>query len=427
MIVGVFYNILLPLVFLLALPGWVIKMYRRGGFGTGLLERLALFKGAKEVEPKGGVYVHAVSVGEAFIALKLIRKWRALHQDETFVLAVTTATGHAVARDHADSRLRVIYSPVDFPFTVGSVLDRFAPKLVVLIESELWYNFLRICKKRNIPTLLANARLSPRSEKRYKKLSWIVSPLFSMLSKVLVQDVEDRQRWESVGVKADQLENVGSIKFDHELTESSVLNEDFVKMIEPFLHGRKIIILLSTAKKEEAYLAEALAPLSNTHFLLIAPRHMERREIVCQELREVGYKPVLRSKIEMSEDGNQCFVIDSTGELAQWTRIADVAIVGKSWLQKGGQNPAEAMAAEVPVIVGPHMQNFEFIVNQSLRAGGLIQLAHGEQISQAVMKLSNNQSIRDEIIQSALTSLAKHRGATERTINVALRISSRQN
>ena len=152
------YNIALPVFFIFAFPAWLIKMWRRGGYGTGLRERFAIFDRSASSEPKGCIYVHAVSVGEVLLALKLIEKILEHADAPPVVLAATTSTGHAVAKEKAAGNVRVIYSPLDFGFIVRAVLDRFAPRRIILIEAEAWPNLLRIAQKNGVPVCIANAQ-----------------------------------------------------------------------------------------------------------------------------------------------------------------------------------------------------------------------------------------------------------------------------
>ncbi len=207
------YNLLLPVFLLISIPGYLMKMKKRGGIGTGLRERFGIYKRRKEDEPKGGLYVHAVSVGEVFIALKFIREWRKTHS-EPVVLATSTATGHQVVRDAALPGVRALYSPLDVPGLSGRCLSRFQPRAVVLIEAELWPNFAEACHRRKIPMLMLNARLSPRSEGRYRKVRGITALLFSRLSALGAQNAKDKGRFGGIGVNEDIITVTGSIKFD---------------------------------------------------------------------------------------------------------------------------------------------------------------------------------------------------------------------
>ncbi len=415
-IVLAIYNLLLPIGFVLAFPSWVLKMRRRGGFGTGLEERLGKYDRADSDEIKGGVYIHAVSVGEVFIALKLIRQWLVKRPDEHFVLVPTTATGHAVARDQAPEGVRVIYSPVDFGFLVRKTMRRFQPKLVVLMESELWPNLLNCCDKMEIPVALANARLSARSERRYSKLKSVVSPIFDMVGHVLVQEERDIKRWESIGMAADRLIHTGSIKFDHTGGGKPKRREAFAEILTAHGGGKAVVMAMSTFAGEEKAIAEALMPLRDEVFFVVVPRHMERRTEVCADLQSVGYTSVLRSSGELVGQGPSCLVVDSTGELRDWTAHADIAIIGKSWIGKGGQNPTEAIAAKVPVIVGPRMDNFEPLVTVLVENGGLLRLETTEAITAAVEGLLQDGEMCKSISLEALQVLTTHDGAVARSI-----------
>ena len=166
----ILYNIVYPLFLLASLPGFCIKMRRRGGAWGDIWERLGFFSSPPQHEPRHVIYVHAVSVGEVFIALKWIRDWQTRHPNSAVLLATSTATGLQVARAAKMPNTRVIYSPVDLGWVVGRVLRRFMPQIVVLIEAELWPNHARLCRRMGIPMVMLNARLSPRSERRYAAL-----------------------------------------------------------------------------------------------------------------------------------------------------------------------------------------------------------------------------------------------------------------
>ena len=361
------YNLLLPIFFVVAFPGWLLKMAKRGGIGTGLLERFSFYKRDAEYEKQGVIYIHAVSVGEVLIALKLVKEWLRQHPKERILLVPTTATGHEVAVKQAPESVRVIYSPLDFPCVLKRVFNRFEPKQIILMESEIWPNMLNLARKRNIPVRIANGRLSPTSEKRYKQLNFLVKPLFNMIVHVCAQEPEDKPRWEGIGFEPSKVTVTGSIKFDQSGTSSIEKKSEFEEMLESFKSNnqRPVVMALSTHIGEEAWIAEALYSLRESFQLVIVPRHAERRSEVAKDIQGVGYKVVLRSQFEKpAHPIDTCFVIDSTGELRNWTASADIVIVGKSILNKDGQNPTEAIAAGVPVITGEGMRNFEPLISR---------------------------------------------------------------
>ncbi len=412
------YRLLLPLLFLTAFPGWVVKMIKRGGFRTRLGERAALYSTPVEAEPCGAVHVHAISVGETIIALKLLREWRHAHPDQKFVLAVGTATGHAVGTGAALPGVRVTYSPLDFPSMVGRYLRRFEPSHIVLIEGEVWPNLLRICSRRNIPVSLVNARLSPRSARRYLKARHWLAPMFGKLSAVAVQEPEDREVWARLGVAPANVHLTGSIKFDPGSGPLPERRPEFQTQIDAFGNGRKVVLVASSHIGEEAWIAEAIRRGSPDALPVIVPRHAERRGEVKADLEKTGWEVVLRSTFSSPHNpAAACLVVDSTGELRDWTAHADVVIIGKSFLATGGQNPAEAILARKPLVCGPHMENFEPLNSRLIAAGGCL-LAHSrEEVAQAVRQaLDPAESHR--ISAAAAAVLQVHQGATARTVRL---------
>lgn len=391
-------------------------MLRRGGAGSGLSERLAFFDREVEFEPSGVIYVHAVSVGEVFLALKLIKTWQAEGENRPFLLVPTTATGHALAVAQAPENVRVIYSPLDFSFLIRRVFKRYEPEIVILIESELWPVMISECARQKIPLALVNARLSPRSGRRLRKLRKIIRPLLSQFALVALPEESDRSRWRELGVPSAVLQVTGNIKFDQAETTVPRKREDFLAMIEAFGCERPVVMALSTFAGEEEWLGEIFLSLDEPVLPVIVPRHAERRKEVTEAIeRKVGRLSILRSNWRQPA-GDEVFVIDSTGELRDWTALASVAVVGKSFYAKGGQNPAEAIMAKVPVICGPHMANFEPLVSELRAAGGILMVENAEQLTQALRDLLRNPELRKKQTTAAIVVLEKHRASLTRTV-----------
>lgn len=410
------YNLLLPVFLLISIPGYLIKMKKRGGFGTGLSERFGIYHKPTSQEPQGGLYVHAVSVGETFIALKFIREWCKTHS-EPVILATSTATGHQVARDAALPNVRPLYSPLDVPGLSGRCLDRFKPRAVVLIEAELWPNFAEACHRRHIPMIMVNARLSPRSEGRYAKVRGITRLLFERLTALGAQNDNDKGRFARIGVNPDIITAPGSIKFDVMGDTPKECREDFRSLLDTLRGGKPVVLAASTHAGEEALIATAVREAGA--FPLIVPRHAERRAQVCADLQQAGFTPLLRTAGEIPTEipANTCYVADTTGELRDWTALADVVVIGKSFLAKGGQNPVEAIAAGKPVITGPDMTNFADLVNLLKAEDGIACCESScltEEIRQA---LAGGESIQART-RRAYNALHVHSGATRRTVEL---------
>jgi 3-deoxy-D-manno-octulosonic-acid transferase len=415
------YRLLLPLLFLAAFPGWIVKMLKRGGFGTGLGERLAIYTADLEFEPNGAVHVHAVSVGESLLALKLIREWLLKDPDQRFVLATGTATGHAVATAAALPAVRVTYSPLDFPSMVGRYLKRFEPAKIILIEGEAWPHLLLAAAKKQIPVSLVNARMSPRSARRYRKFAAWIRPCFATLGAVAIQEEEDRAIWADLGVPQENIYLTGSLKFDPEGDSLPMKRHEFQEMIDAFGTRKPIILAASTHAGEELEIASAIRDALPESLLIIVPRHAERRAAVMQDLQQAGFHGILRSDFQTPGScGNlmPVLIVDSTGELKDWTAHADVVIIGKSFLATGGQNPAEAILAGKPLIFGPHMENFEPLASRLVAAGACIRVNDVAELGQAAIT-ANGSSRADAMTAAASVLLARHQGATRRILELS--------
>ncbi|MBR5887519.1 MAG: hypothetical protein IKZ07_04850 [Akkermansia sp.] len=410
------YNLLLPVFLILSIPGYLIKMKKRGGFGTGLRERFGLYKVPASSEPTGGLYIHAVSVGEVFIALKFIREWIKTHS-EPVVLATSTATGHQVVRDAALPGVRALYSPLDVPGLSGRCLRRFKPKAVVLIEAELWPNFAEACHRMHIPMLMLNARLSPRSEGRYRKVRGITGLLFSRLTALGAQNSNDKSRFGGIGVNEDIITVTGSIKFDVLGDTPAEPRAEFRELLTKIAGGKPVVLAASTHAGEEALIASAIQQVGA--FPLIVPRHAERRADVVKDLVAAGFSPVLRTAgtLPTPLPANLCYVADTTGELRDWTALANVAVIGKSYLARGGQNPVEAIAARVPVVFGPDMTNFADLV-ALLKAENSVWQCEQEQLADTLKEILTNSTEAADRCERAFNALSVHSGATERSVRL---------
>jgi 3-deoxy-D-manno-octulosonic-acid transferase len=371
-----------------------------------------------EYEPCGTAHFHAVSVGESMLALKLIRQWSIKEPERTFVLATGTATGHAVACAAKISGLRVTYSPLDFRWMVRRYLDRFEPSQIVLVEGEVWPHLLLECRRRNIPVRLVNARMSPRSARRFKRFAEWLKPIYQMLDALAIQESEDAGIWETLGIGKHNIHETGSLKFDPGCGARPQRQPEFQKMLDAFGKSRRVVLAASTHAGEDSLIATAVFAADPDALIVIAPRHAERRLEVMADLVRAGFSVVLRSSFwEAAIDTNnrQVLVIDSTGELRDWTAHADVVIIGKSFLSSGGQNPSEAILAEKPIILGPHMENFQPLTRRLIAAGGCICARDRDEIQKAVLTAFDSRKAR-ELTTIASGLLDHHEGATKRIL-----------
>jgi len=431
------YNLALPIALLCLLPNAIIKLRRRGGTPKDFLQKTGRYptrilrKLARLERP---IWIHAVSVGETNIAVKLIRQLRTERPEKAIVLSTTTTTAQAVAQqalpeaNDRDSDIALIYNPVDFPPTVERALHLIRPSLIILVEAEVWPNLCALARRRHIPIALVNARMSSRSEGRFRRAGALVRPIFSMLQKVCVQEPEDAERFGSVGFRPEAIVSTGSIKFDPPPPpdpDSIAPLRDLVSPLFPNTAKSPVLLGASTFPGEEARIAESFKVLRHQFpdlFLIVVPRHTERAHEAVADLEKLGLKPGLRSELPPPHEFRpDCIVVDTTGELARWQAIATIVVIGKSFLAKGGQNPAEAAALGVPTVLGPRMDNFAALVNHMKQADGTIQIVPPKnELTATLARLLESPERAAEIGANAKAALEPHRGATAKTATEVL-------
>ncbi len=418
----VIYRLLLPLLFIAAFPGWVVKMLRRGGLGSGLAERAAIYSRPLESEPCGAVHFHAVSVGESMLAVKLIREWLVREPARRFVLATGTATGHAVATAAGIPELRIAYAPLDFRWMVRRYLKRFEPSQIVLIEGEVWPHLLLTCRRQHIPVRLVNARMSPRSARRFRRFAGWLRPVYQLLDAVAIQEPEDAEIWVALGIDRRNIHDTGSLKFDPGSGARPAQRPEFQEMLDAFGSHRPVVLAASTHPGEDAWIALAIHSANPDALPVIVSRHAERRAEVRAELQAAGFAVTLRSSVrELAATGDRrhVFVVDTTGELRDWTAHANVVIIGKSFLSVGGQNPGEAILAEKPVIFGTHMENFQPLADRLIAAGGGICARDQDELARAIVAALDPDNARS-MTRKASALLARHDGATRRILDLLM-------
>lgn len=429
------YNLLLPLALLAMLPGALRKMRRRGGSWRDALESLGRWTPQRREElaalGRGPVWIHAVSVGEVGIATKLIALWLRQHPQQGFALSVTTPTGQALAREFAQSRqgrVVVLRAPLDLPGVATGFIRRLRPALLVLVEAELWPNWMMAAHAASLPVALVNARLSARSEKRLGWLRRWVAPWYGLLDVVQVQEAADAARLQGLGVRPEALQHCGSIKFDPQGAQADAGQVQALRgvMQQAGMDARHPRVLLaSTHPGEEALLLQSLFQLRAAHpglVLLVVPRHVERAAELAAELQALGCRVKRRSQLaeaaaEGEEHGLPVLLIDSTGELRAWQCLADVVIVGKSFLGRGGQNPVEAVLAGKPVLVGPHMENFEAVMALLGQSGAALALRDAGELVAAIEPLLRDAARAAAMAEAGRQALQAHEGATQRSLD----------
>jgi 3-deoxy-D-manno-octulosonic-acid transferase len=352
------------------------------------------------------------------IALKLAEAIRTLQPELRFVLTTTTTTGFTFASKNVPSWIDVLYSPLDFWPVMRRAFATIQPAKIVLVEAEVWPNLAVEAHTCRIPLALVNARLSPRSEKRFHQFRFFVAPTFRLLDLVCVQEPEEIDRWTAIGVLRERIHVVGSIKYDPEdihvdpTVPEKVLSQCKIDNHRPIIFGG------STHAGEEEILGKIFRELRTEFanlFLIIAPRHAERAREIHRALQELGLRVALRSRSSTVEPPIDCLVLDSTGELRNWYTVATVVFIGKSLTARGGQNPAEAIVAGKPVVFGQHMENFAAFARSLVECGGALQVSSANELERAIVDLLRDAGLRQMLAENAREVLDSHRGASART------------
>jgi 3-deoxy-D-manno-octulosonic-acid transferase len=435
------YRLLFPVAFLLALPFYALRLVRRErgrasqekppGYGIGLGQRFGHY--TEEIRARlagqpAPIWICSISVGEALVALKIARAIRARDPQARVVLSVTTSTGYELLLREAAALgwLVPLYNPIDFTFAARAAIAAIRPRVLVLTEGGIWPNLLRAARAAGIRIVLAAARLSPRSERRWRRYPGIARSVWGLFDLVCVPEADDVARLAGIGVARDRIRHTGSVKFDNAAKDTPSREAEFRALVQPLGFSGPLIVGGSTWAPEEIALADALKKLRAefpTLRLILAPRHVERAAAIADELSRAGLRVALRSKLTSSSklpsgDNADVLLVDTTGELRDWYALATVVFVGKSLpgiSETGGQNAGEPAALGLPVIFGPHMENFAPLVTHLLRDDAAVQIASAADLAGALRTLLADAEKRTAIGTRARAALVPHQGATART------------
>ncbi len=369
------YNILFALAFPFMLPGFLLRMLRRGGYRARMGDRFALYPRALTqqlaAEPAcSRVWIHAVSVGEVQVAGQLMREWRRVDPTVKFCFSTTSSTGWKMAEREVTEQDVLIYNPLDFPNFVKSALRLIRPKAIILTECEIWPVFIRLAKKMGIPLFLVNARVSDRSAPRYAKARWFFQDIFACFTKIFAQSDMDADRLRAAGTPKHLIQVTGSFKFD-------VARRNEAKELElrRWIGPGRILLGGSTWPGEDEVLLKIFAEIKDA-VLVLAPRHFEKADAVEANIRSAGYPCVRRSRGEACtpDKPHAVYLADTTGELMGLYGIAEVVFVGKSLCEHGSQNMIEPCLCGKPTLVGPYTENFRPVMSDLLAADAILQV-----------------------------------------------------
>ena len=435
----ILYNLLFGVVWVFLLPGFLVRMARRGGYKARMGDRFALYpddvlaklRSAKtapmgkaktdssghEVPPPSElVWIHAVSVGEVQVAGQLMREWRAIEPDVRFCFSTTSSTGWRMAEREVSERDVLIYNPLDFPNFVKSALGSVRPRAIVLTESEIWPVFIRAAAKRGIPLFLVNARVSDRSAPRYRLARFLFKDVFSCFTKIFAQSDLDRDRLVAGGAPKEIVSVTGSFKFD-----VARRNEAKERELKGWLSAVKGRILLggSTWPGEDEVLLRIVRSLDDVT-LVIAPRHFEKADAVEANIRAAGFVCVRRSRGDVAKSdagGKAVYLADTTGELMGLYGVSDVVFVGKSLCEHGSQNMIEPCLCGKPTLVGPFTENFRPVMSDLREGVAIIQVADEAELAAEIRRLFGDAADAARLGSRATAAVLRRQGVVRKCVS----------
>lgn len=410
-------RILYTLLLYLLLPAVFLRLLWRGlrapAYRHRWLERLGIFETPADW---GGLWIHAVSVGEVQAVLPLIRQMLADHPALPITLTTTTPTGSARVREQLGEQVSHVYLPYDLPIALTGFLRRVRPRVFLMVETEIWPNLLHYCRRYGVYTLLANARLSAKSARRYARLGGFARQTFANIDCVAAQAPADAERFRALGVPDERLQVTGSIKFDMRIPASL---EEQVEVLRRKWGGRPVWIAGSTHEGEDELMLfahhQVLERFPNA-LLLLVPRHPERFERVAGLCKRERLTVARHSRSGDYGEQTQVYLGDTMGELPALLGSADVAFIGGSLVKTGGHNMLEASAQGVAVCFGPHVFNFATISQMLIEEGAARQVENDAELAQQVLAWFGDASARAEVGEHGRRVVLQNRGALQRLV-----------
>ena len=410
-------RILYTAIFIALIPIYFIRLTFRGIGNKKYLERWSERLGKANIRPskdKSIIWVHAVSVGEVNASIPLLRNLMEEYQDSEFLVTTSTPTGSDILLKKLGNKIKHQYLPIDIPFCINLFIGTWRPKALILLETEIWPNVIHCCKKQGIFTALVNARLSEQSKLRYLRFMALIQPAINSLDLILAQYESDANRFNAI-VPEKEIKLCGNLKFDQDLPDelesiSSSIRDSWA------VDGKRrpTLIAASTHEGEEKIVLAAfkliLESIPNA-LLILVPRHLERFKKVKSLLNELDFNSSSRSMKEDVTKDVQVMLGDTMGELNFLYSVSDVAFVGGTLIDHGGQNFLEPAAQGLPLCSGPSVRNFVEISNELKKASGLKIVNDKEGISNFFVDLINEKNELEKIGQASKTVFMKNRGA----------------
>ncbi|GFM66568.1 3-deoxy-D-manno-octulosonic acid transferase [Pseudomonas cichorii] len=413
---------LYTLLFHLGLPLVALRLWLRARKAPAYRQRIGeRFAVGLPAMQRGGIWVHAVSVGESIAAAPMIRALLAQYPGLPVTVTCMTPTGseRIKAVFASEPRIQHCYLPYDLPWAAGRFLDHVQPRLGIIMETELWPNHIHQCARRNIPVVLANARLSERSARGYARFAGLTRPMLAAMSWFAVQTEAEARRFRDLGARPECVAVTGSIKFD--LSIDPQLPEQAAQLREQWqATGRPVWIAASTHAGEDESVLAAHRQLLSSHpdaLLILVPRHPERFNSVHELCQQQGFTTVRRSSGQAVTPDTSVLLGDTMGELLFLYALADSAFVGGSLVPNGGHNLLEPAALAKPVLSGPHLFNFLEIAALLRQAGALEEVGDSVALAAAVQKLFDQPQLARSMADAGIGVMKANQGALQRLLD----------
>ena len=363
------------------------------------------------------IWIHAVSVGEVSAVSKFVKQINKEMPAAQIIFSTVTPTGQTMAESLKSIGCHLIYFPFDLSFIARRVLNQIRPNLVLLAETEIWPNFILQAKRMGIPVGIINGRLSQKSLNRYRMVRWLMKPVFQSLDFVLAQTELDGKHFSELGIDVSRIHVLGNMKFDQ--TEITDVAGD-TKTALGYADSDQVLIAGSTHPGEEKLILETAKSLSQEFpdlKVLVAPRHPERAREIGEETERLGFEPKYLSTPNGRINQKQVLIVDRIGELKKIYPIADLVVMGGSFIRHGGQNPIEPALASRAILSGPNVFNFRAVYETLMSKNAVEIIPDRETLTKRLRRLLSDKSLRESLGQNANQVVLTQRGATERHVH----------
>jgi 3-deoxy-D-manno-octulosonic-acid transferase len=400
------YTMILTIGLIITFPYYLVRFRK---YLPTLAERLGFLR---IPQLKDAIWIHAVSVGEVKAVERLLERLRQQYPATTLAVSTATPAGQQLARQRHDIIDQTFYFPIDLPWCVKKTVDRVDPQMVIIAETEIWPNFLRVCRRRGIRVVMINGRISDKSFARYRLVRRWLRRVFEDYSVIGMQSEMDRRRIEAIGADPQKVTVFGNLKYDVAAASRPV----DATLADVLRTWHQVWIAASTMPGEEEFILDAYAAIRTSHpqlKLVIAPRHADRFDAVEELVKRRRVACVRRTRLSGDAD---VLVLDTIGELASVFQYATVVFMGGSLVPRGGHNVLEPAMYRKPIVFGPHMENFRDIARLFLEARAAVQIQSPAELAPAITDLLSNASKASELGRNAHHIVQQNSGATDRVL-----------